>query len=150
MKVREVMSCEVKTVPAQMSVQEALQLLFKLEISGLPVVNELGVLAGMFTEKDVLNFILPSYIHKVGRFVYTENPKSIRNKFSQLDKIKVEKIMRREVVTINEDATLCEAARLMLTQKARRVPVVDKTRKISGIVARCDVLRALAKEAQVL
>jgi CBS-domain-containing membrane protein len=37
----------------------------------------------------------------------------------------------------------------MLTQKARRLPVLDKSKKVVGIVARSDILRALAKEAEI-
>jgi CBS domain-containing protein len=66
-----------------------------------------------------------------------------------LHKIPVEKLMRREVVTVTEDATLSEVARIMLTQKARRLPVLDKSKKVVGIVARSDILRALAKEAEI-
>ncbi len=57
--------------------------------------------------------------------------------------------MRREVVTTTEEVALCEVARIMLTQKARRIPVLDKSGKVAGIVARCDLLRAFAQEAGV-
>ncbi|MBU0710287.1 MAG: CBS domain-containing protein, partial [Candidatus Omnitrophica bacterium] len=30
----------------------------------------------------------------------------------------------------------------------RRLPVIDKQGRVAGIVARCDVLKALAKEAE--
>jgi predicted transcriptional regulator len=85
----------------------------------------------------------------VGRFIYEENPKSTRKKFIDLNNRKVSQLMRKDVVTTTEDATLCEVARIMLTQKARRLPVLDKSNKVAGIVARGDVLRALAKEAEV-
>jgi acetoin utilization protein AcuB len=65
----------------------------------------------------------------------------------ELNKIKVRQLMRKDVVTTTEDTTVCEAARVMLTQKARRIPVVDKSGKVVGIVARCDILKVFAKEA---
>jgi CBS domain-containing protein len=118
-----------------------------MQISGLPVIDEEGKLKGMFTEKDVLSYTLPSYIEKVGRFIYEENPKSTKKKFTQLSNIKVGQLMRREVVTTTEDTTLCEVARVMLTQKARRLPVIDKSGNVVGIIARGDVLKAFAREA---
>lgn len=146
MKVREVMTKEVASVKPDENAREALALLFKMQISGLPVIDASGKLAGMFTEKDVLSYTLPSYIENVGRFVYDENPKSIRKKFKELCNIKVSQLMRKNVVTITEDTALCEAARVMLTQKARRIPVLDKTGKVVGIIARNDILKALDKE----
>jgi len=146
MKVREIMTKDVVSIKPDDNAQDALALLSKMQISGLPVIDAQGKLVGMFTEKDVLSYILPSYIGKVGRFIYEENPKSTRKKFAELSKIKVSQLMRKLVVTTTEDTTLCEVARVMLTQKARRIPVLDKSGEVVGIIARCDILSALAKE----
>lgn len=148
MKIKEIMTREVVSVKPEDNVKDALMVLFKRQISGLPVIDNEGKLVGMFTEKDVLSYILPSYIEKVGRFIYEEDPKSTKKKFMELNNLKVARLMRREVVTTTEDTTLCEAARVMLTQKARRLPVLDKSGKVVGIVARGDILIALEKEAQ--
>src|SRR3989338_11008497 len=102
MKVKEVMSKDVVSVKPEDNVLEALRLLEKRQISGLPVVDAQGKLAGMFTEKDILSYILPSYIEQVGKFVRSENPKSIKRKFAELSKVKVGQIMRKEVVTTTE------------------------------------------------
>ncbi|MDD5247275.1 MAG: CBS domain-containing protein [Candidatus Omnitrophica bacterium] len=148
MKVREVMSRQVTALKPEDNARQALNFLFEKEISGLPVIDAEGRLAGMFTEKEVLSYILPSYIAQVGRFIYEENPKSTRKKIMELDNIQVQQIMRKDVVTTGEDATLCEVARIMLTKKARRLPVVDASGKVVGIVARIDVVRAMAKEIE--
>jgi len=148
MKVKEIMVKDVASISPETGADEALDLLEKMQISGLPVIDGNGKLVGMFTEKDILSYILPSYIERVGRFIYEENPKSTKKKFMELSKIKVRQLMRKDVVTTTEDTTLCEAARVMLTQKARRIPVVDKSGKVVGIVARCDILKAFAKEAE--
>ncbi len=146
MKVREVMSRQVTSLKPEDNARQALNFLFEKEISGLPVIDTEGRLAGMFTEKEVLSYILPSYIAQVGRFIYEENPKSTKKKILELNNMQVQQIMRKEVVTIGEDATLCEVARIMLTKKARRLPVVDAAGKVVGIVARIDVARAMARE----
>mgnify|MGYP001567809321 CR=1 FL=1 len=148
MKVKEIMTKDIISIPPDTNAKEALGLLQIKQISGLPVIDEGSKLVGMFTEKDILSYALPKYIEKVGRFIYEEDPKSIKRKFIELSAMKVGNLMRREVVTTTEDTTLCEAARIMLTQKARRLPVVDKSGRVVGIIARCDVLRALVKEAQ--
>ena len=147
MKVKEIMVKDVTSLKPGDNAQDALAVLFKMQISGLPVIDAQGKLLGMFTEKDVLTYTLPSYIEKVGRFVYEENPKSTKKKFSELKNLKVFQLMRKSVVTVSEDATLCEVARVMLTQRARRIPVLDKEQKVVGIIARGDIVKAYAKEA---
>lgn len=147
MKVKEVMATDIKSLSPETSAREALNMLSQMEISGLPVVNADGKLAGMFTEKDILRNILPSYLDKVGMFVYEENPKGIRKKAAELDRIRVKEIMRKDVVAVDEDASLCEVARIMLIHKVRRIPVLNKEKKIVGIVARQDIIGGLFKES---
>jgi len=145
MKVKEIMQKEVKSLKPGDNAYEALALLFKMQISGLPVIDEQNKLVGMFTEKEIIAYILPSYIEKVGRFIYEEEPKAAIKKIEELSKIKVSQVMRKEVVTLSAEAALYEAAHTMLKQKARRVPVLDKSGKVIGIVTRGDVLKALFK-----
>ena len=56
--------------------------------------------------------------------------------------------MRKDVVTVDEDASLCEVAHLILTHRVRRIPVLGKEKKVIGIVAREDIVKAYAKEAR--
>ena len=146
MKVKEVMTKDVISITPDTNASEALELLLKMRISGLPVLDEKNKLVGMFTEKEVLSAILPSYVEKVGRFMYQENPKAVKQKTLAFRNLKVKDVMRRTSVTLDEDTTLCEVARIMLTQKARRTPVLNKAKEVVGIVARGDVVEAIFKE----
>lgn len=149
MKVKEIMKRYVVSVKPEDRVKNVLSLLFKMKISGLPVIDEHGKLIGMFTEKDVLSHTLPSCIDKAGKSICEETPKSAKKKFTEISKLKISQLMRKDVVTTTEDATLCEVARVMLAERARRIPVLDGLGKVTGIIARCDVLKALAKEADI-
>lgn len=149
MKVKDIMEIDVRYLSPDISAKDALYKILNQRISGLPVIDDNGKLVGMFTEKDILNYILPSYVEQVGKFFYGVTPKAFINKLAGLDNIKVKDIMRKDVVTITEDSSLAEAARLILTQKARRIPVV-KEGKVIGIIAREDILKAFAHEAGLL
>jgi CBS domain-containing protein len=147
MKVKEIMTKEVVSLKPEENIKDALTLLFKMQISGLPVIDAQGKLVGMFTEKDILNNLLPSYIEKIGSFIYEENITSIKNKFRHLANLTVAQLMQKKVITVDEDTNLYEVAHLMLTQKVRRIPVLDKAKRVIGIVAREDVVKTYAKGA---
>jgi CBS domain-containing protein len=147
MKVADIMTKEVKSISPDTNVIEALDLLFEMEISGLPVIDERGKLVGMFTEKDILTGILPSYMEKVGSFIYQDNPKALKQKIINMRGVKVKEMMRRNVITVNEGANLCEVARVMLIQKARRLPVLNEAGEVVGIVSRGDIVKALFQES---
>lgn len=146
MKAKEIMTKEVISLKPDDNALTALNTLTKMQISGLPVIDEKGRLAGMFTEKEIIAKILPSYVTSVGKFIYQENPKQVKQKVLNFGSLKVRDIMRREVISIDEDTTLCEIAHTMLVHKARRIPVLNKNKDIVGIVARQDVVKALFNE----
>src|SRR4030042_2975148 len=98
MKIKEIMTKDVSSVSPDTSARDALELLFKMQISGLPVIDAQGKLIGMFTEKEVLASILPSYLEKVGRFIYKQNPKAPNKKLCDLTKVSVSQLMRKDVV----------------------------------------------------
>jgi CBS domain-containing protein len=52
-------------------------------------------------------------------------------------------VRSKPAVTVSEDTELSEIARVLVTHRIKRVPVVQDGR-VTGIVARDDVLRALA------
>jgi len=150
MKIKEIMEKELISLSKDTKIKDAFLKLLKMRISGLPVLDENSKLLGMFTEKDILKAILPGYLDKVGRFVYEANPKIVKKKLLEIQDLTVGELMRHEVVTVDEDTTLCEVARLMLTQNVRRIPVLNKEKKVVGIVAREDILREFAKEVGLI
>lgn len=147
-RVKDIMSRDMKSVPPDMNAKDALKFLIEHDVSGLPVVEKDGTLVGVFTEREVLKAVLPVYLKDVGAFVYGENSKYELKKMAELDKFLVKDIMRREVSTVEEGASLSEASKIMLTKSERRI-VVLRNKKAVGVVTRCDVVKALAEKAGV-
>jgi len=54
-------------------------------------------------------------------------------------------IMTGEVVTIAPGASVAAAARLMFERRVKRLPVVDASSRLIGIVSRADVLRVFLR-----
>jgi CBS domain-containing protein len=144
MRVNEVMTKVVLTISPQSTVAEALDLMARSHISGLPVVDKSQTLVGIVSDADFLrrpelmtlgrasrwyeNFFLPArsaeiYAHTHGRLV--------------------SEVMSSDVATVEESADLNEAIELMENRHVRRLPVVLGG-KMVGIVARADIVRALA------
>jgi len=143
MKIKEVMSKDIKKISPEVTVKEAMQEFFNMKRTGFLVIDKENKLVGVVTEKDILKSILPSYLKSVGRFIYEENPKGIKNKIEELFKSKVKDIMFKDVVSVKEDSTLCEAAHIMVTQGIRQLPVIDKQDNVVGVIGRSEVLKKL-------
>lgn len=145
MKVGDIMSKESRTLSPDTSVREAVQILLSLKRGGLVVVDASEKVVGVFTEKDILKNILPSYIAAIGSFAYANAPGSIRHKISKIRDQKVGDLMQRRVVSVLGDTSVFEAAHLMVTENVHYLPVVDKEGRLAGVVSRTDVLTCVLK-----
>jgi CBS domain-containing protein len=137
------------TIPPEMSVREAARHLFEKQISGLPVVDENRKVVGMITEKEIINMALPKYAEQYGDFDVILHEEPFIEKIAGADRIRVKEIMRKEVLCVSEDVSVPEVARLMIAKKARRIPVLDKDRKLVGIIARADIVKKIARETGI-
>ena len=114
---------ELVTVRPETDAYDAIALLLKHRISGMPVVDESGKLVGMLSERDCLKTLLDAQYHN-------------------MPTAKVEDLMSTDVKTIGPDTGIVEIADLFQHVPFRRLPVLDKGRLV-GQVSRKDVLRAI-------
>lgn len=129
MLVRERMSHPVITVYPETSMQEAVDLMAREHIRRLPVVNKRGKLLGIVTEND-LNRASPSEATTLSKWEMRE----------LVSKVKVEKIMTQQVVQIEEDTPIEEAARIMTDCGISGLPVM-RAGKLVGMVTETDLFK---------
>jgi CBS-domain-containing membrane protein len=103
-------------------------------ISGLPVVDAGGRLAGMVSEADLI------------RLETTFDPRSQASPVARSAPVPqhVADVMSREPVTVDADDDLALAAQLMLEAGVKRLPVLEGGRLV-GVVSRHDVVRVVAR-----
>jgi CBS domain-containing protein len=143
--VASVMSSPVVTVTPETSFKAAVQMLRRKRVSGLPVVDATGRLVGIVTEGDLLNKVEQrnpdSYV-----------PESRRHRLDRARAIAldVSSAMSTEVTTVGPDFPIALAAREMHTRGFKRLPVVDASGALVGIVSRGDLLTVfLRSDARV-
>lgn len=140
---KEIMTEDVITVKQETSVEDAAQILSDNRISGVPVVNE-DKLVGILTEKDLLfknkKLDPPNFISLTGGVLYLEDPRNFEEEFKKFIAVKVEDLMTRGVITINQETPLEEIATIMTEKDVNRLPVM-KDDQIVGIVTRADLVR---------
>jgi CBS domain-containing protein len=117
--VKHIMSRDIISVKNNASVIEAVSVMVENDI-GSVVVTKDGEPVGILTERDIMKRCCPERLCN--------------------QNLKVEKIMSTPLVTIDANASLGEAATLMMDKNIRRLLVVEKG-KIVGIITQKDVLR---------
>ena len=146
MHAADVMTRNVITVDPGATVKDVASLLSERGISGAPVVDGDGQLVGIISEGDLLRRteIGTNPPGSVRRSWWLEDVATARARdYVKSHGRSVRDIMTRDVVTVADDTDLSEIARLLETNRIKRVPVLHDG-KIVGIVSRSNLVRALS------
>jgi acetoin utilization protein AcuB len=131
MKVKRVMTRNPISIETGKSVDEARQLMQREHISCLPVLDRSGTLTGLITKSDL------------SRGGPTEATTLDRYEINYLlAKIKVDKIMEKHVITVDEEEVVEEAARIMADRHISCLPVMRESLLV-GIVTQTDLFKVL-------
>jgi CBS domain-containing protein len=142
----ELMTRDVAVVHPETSLLEAVRLMARRRISGMPVVDEHGAIVGMISEGDLVRWH-EGYSEREAHWLdmlaegFELAPDFVNGVRDQHRKIK--SVMSPGAITVSEDMAAREIAHLMYAKNIKRVPVV-RDGKLVGIVARSDLVRALA------
>ena len=129
-----------------------MRVLRRHELPGVPVVNEGGRCVGIVTEADLVltdeqgDLHLPHYIELFGGVVFLEPLRRFESRLRKAAAWRVKDLMTPRPITVDADADVEEAARLIAERGHNRLPVVEHGRLV-GVVTRVDVLEALTHEA---
>jgi len=131
MKVQDIMTTGPITVPLEMPVLDAQQLMAKRRIRHLLVTDGRRLL-GIVTDRDIrLNLPSPATSLSVWEVNYL------------LARLTVGTVMKSAVITVEPERSVAEAARIMIEHKIGALPVLEAG-IIVGIVTETDMLRAFA------
>jgi CBS domain-containing protein len=149
--VRDIMDPDPVTVREDSGVEEVIRLLRDHELPGVPVVTEGGRCVGIVTEADLViadeqgDLHLPHYIDLFGGLIPIEPLRRFEDRLKKAFASKAADMMTEDPTTIEPDATIHQAARVISESGHNRLPVVEHGRLV-GVVTRVDVLGALTRE----
>lgn len=148
LKAKDIMTRNVRTVSVDTEVEELARLFVETGVSAMPVLDAQGALQGIVTETDLVEqnkpLHIPTVISIFDWVLYLESEKNFREQVEKMTARKVGEICTREVVTCTPETPVAEIASLMVDHKAHLIPVVEG-RKVVGVVARLDIIRAMGK-----
>jgi len=111
----------------EMAVTEAQELMREKRIRHLPIVDDKGILVGLITQRSLVR-ALPSDVSNFSRFEVSY----------VLAKIKVRDVMAINVITVDQNTAVEEAARVMADKRIGCLPVMQEDRLV-GIITDNDL-----------
>ncbi|MEM2739947.1 MAG: CBS domain-containing protein [Candidatus Bathyarchaeia archaeon] len=128
-RVKHIMSSPVVTVEEGSTVLKASKLMDKYDIGSLIVVDKDGNPIGMITDMDIIKRVI------------AKNLKPRR--------VKVEEVMSKPLITIDQDADLAAAARVMRGHHVKRLGVMYKG-KLIGIISSKDIVTVTPELIEII
>ncbi|HJQ13129.1 MAG TPA: CBS domain-containing protein [Anaerolineales bacterium] len=129
MQVHEYMMVNPIAVSPKTKYAEAIRLLRLKKLAALPIVGKEGQLVGIVTERDLLDI---SPVAVLGTHTISH----------LLSVIAVEEAMTRQVITVQEDCPLEEAARMLIDNKIGSLPVM-RGDQLVGMITEADIFQAM-------
>jgi len=145
LRVRDIMTAPAVTVDQDTSVAEVVRILIHADFNGLPVVDDRDRPVGIITQGDLVRRAgMPL---RLG--LLTEADDEIVNEFFEnAADLSASEIMAAPVRTVEDDIPVNEAVHTMREHGFKRLPVVDSSGKLVGIVTRLDIFRAAVSGAK--
>jgi CBS-domain-containing membrane protein len=136
--VKDVMTTEALAVQEDAGFKEMVTAMRSQHVTALPVIDSAGRVVGLVTDADLMHKEvspdLTAGLAASDMLAWHVTGETRASGVSAAD------MMTWPVVTVTDDATIEEAARLMQARHAKQLPVVDGNGKLRGIVSRLDVL----------
>ncbi len=144
---KDIMVKKVITINKSASVGKLSELLIKNKISGVPVVDDNGELVGIATEGDLIvqdaDLHFPRYFKLLDSIIYLESLNKFKRNLKKYLGTKVEDIMTGKVRTVKENTPVNEVANMMIRNNINRVPVLNDSGNLVGIITRADIVKSM-------
>lgn len=144
---KDIMTTDVIVAKKDDSIANVATLLIKEKIGGLPVVNENNKVVGIISETDIMkketDIESPRVLNFFQGLIFLDDIKKLEDDMKKVAAYKVEDLMSRDIITVNENDSFDYVANVMIKKSINRVPVVDKENFLKGIICRYDIIKAM-------
>jgi CBS domain-containing protein len=128
MKVKELMTRQVSTIRADEPASTALRIMWECDCGSLPVVDDQGRALAIVTDRDIAMTSM-----------FRDTPAS---------ELHVSDAMSREVHFCGPEDAVIAAEKTMAAHQIRRLPVIDRERKLVGVLSVADIVRGLSERGR--
>lgn len=144
--VESVMTTKVVTARVSTTFKELVALMSEHRVSGLPVVDIDGRPVGVVSEADTL--VKQEHLRNHGAKPWIGRAR--QDRWRRATGREAGDLMTAPAITIEPDATVTAAARVLAEKNVRRLCVVDDEGKLVGIVSRRDVIGTFLRDDEVI
>ena len=144
-RAKDIMTTDVIVANKNDIIANVANLLIKEKIGGLPVVDEENKVVGIISETDIMkkesHVDSPRMLNFIQGIIFLDDMKKFEDEMRAIAAYKVEDLMSKDIITVNENDTFDYVANVMINKSINRVPVVDENNFLKGIICRYDIIK---------
>ncbi|MBC8499193.1 MAG: CBS domain-containing protein [Candidatus Atribacteria bacterium] len=133
MKIKEVMIPDLTSLSADTPIKEAIKIMSRQRMVGLPVVDNDQNVIGIITESDITKACLPGYYKELRNPSFIPDFDQFSQQAKKIAHLPVKEFMTTVVYSVEENTSRTQAADLLFRKQLRIVPVV-RSGKLVGIL----------------
>ena len=146
-RAKDIMTTDVIVANKNDIIANVANLLIKEKIGGLPVVDEENKVVGIISETDIMkkesHVDSPRMLNFIQGIIFLDDMKKFEDEMRAIAAYKVEDLMSKDIITVNENDTFDYVANVMINKSINRVPVVHENNFLKGIICRYDIIKAM-------
>lgn len=146
MIVKDVMKIDIVSLSENTPFLDAVQFFLEHNIHGAPIINDIGKLVGVISEKDLLRALYPTskdfYSHPEDYFLHD----GMQESMNEAKHKKVRHVMNTRLVTATPPMDIVRVGAIMVATGIHRMPVIHSNKKLIGMVSRHDIYHHIMKE----
>jgi len=143
--VSDIMRRDTQAVSPETSVEEVMRIIDANDIQRVAVVDHDGVFLGMISDRDLLTMFYDYHPgiwdYFVSKIPFTERGRMQREVSEHLKARTAADVMKTDLFSVGEDATIDEAIKIMTEKALKRLPVLDSEGRFKGMISRDALLR---------
>lgn len=146
LKAKDIMQKNIISLSPDTKIPDAVEILLKNHINGVPVIDTNEELIGILCQSDLIfqqkDIPIPPIFAILDSIFPLSSSKSLEAQFQKMAATKVAQAMVKKVTTVTPETSVSGIASLMVEKHFHTIPVVEG-KKLVGIIGKEDILKTL-------
>ena len=143
LSVKSYMESDPQTVSDDITVAEAVQLMYDGHNNGLIIVDDARRVVGILSTWDLIEYLVPDSLETDKHLASFEAPDTFIHRMREIAADPITNCMTSKVKTISVDASIMEAATLLSEFHLRQLPVIEVEHRLVGRITRTHMKHAM-------
>ncbi|AJG98340.1 HPP family protein [Clostridium beijerinckii] len=149
MKVKDFMITDVIFVSKENTIKDVMRVLVTNKIGGVPIVDNKGILSGIVSDGDIIRSINPKEgkMYDLISYVFYLKKEELEEEIGMIKDTNIMTIAKcKDICCVFPEDTMEKVLSIFSKHNFKKIPVIDKDRRVVGVISRGDVIRYIQKK----